>query len=237
MEELKNDGVTVLHNILDNEQIQATTHIYNKYYSIVKELKDSNKIIQNTQYRIHINKEDYLNKNYYQDKDITIIELKEGKYDFSIPNLITPPSEIVKLVEKFLKQKKYKIINGFLSSSGISQEGDLHRDTLNLNSGNAEEEEFDDTLTIKHLKPFYFTVLIPLVDLNKDNGSTKFILGSHKKCYKEVDLLDFTQYDINVGSAIIFDGRIMHKAGENKTLGDRPIMYYVFHKDWYNENY
>ncbi len=237
MEELKNNGVVVIPHIIDDATITKLKNNYMKYYSCVHELRKSNKINHKIKYRIHLNDYKELNKNFYSDNKINIIELQDGKYDISFPDIIEPKNDIVELIEKFFMKGKYKILNGFLSSNGISPEGDLHRDTLNLNSGNADESIFDDTATIKYLNPFYFTVLIPLVDLNKDNGSTKFILESHKKLYNEIDLKDFTHFDVTVGSVIIFDGRIIHKAGENKSLGDRPVFYYVFHKDWYTENY
>ena len=38
---------------------------------------------------------------------------------------------------------------------------------------------YDDSLVMK-LKPFYYTVLIPLDDITAENGNTEFITGSHR---------------------------------------------------------
>jgi ectoine hydroxylase-related dioxygenase (phytanoyl-CoA dioxygenase family) len=38
---------------------------------------------------------------------------------------------------------------------------------------------------VHNFEPFYFNVLLPLVRLTKENGSTEFILGSHKSTYNE----------------------------------------------------
>ena len=85
------------------------------------------------------------------------------------------------------------------------------------------------------MSPFYFTILIPLVNLNKLNGTPEFIIGSHKKTYKESKKDIHEQFNVNIGDAIIFDGRIFHRGRANNSDNSRPIIYIVIHRNWYTE--
>jgi ectoine hydroxylase-related dioxygenase (phytanoyl-CoA dioxygenase family) len=85
------------------------------------------------------------------------------------------------------------------------------------------------------MPPFYYTVLIPLVDLNDENGSTVFIPGSHKLSHDEAKDLPRRQFDVAAGSVIIFDGRIFHYGPANKVESGetRVVLYQVYHSAWY----
>ena len=61
----------------------------------------------------------------------------------------------------------------------FQQDGPWHRDTYNLNGESNPDGTYDDSLVMK-LKPFYYTVLIPLDDITEENGRTEFITGSHR---------------------------------------------------------
>ena len=40
-----------------------------------------------------------------------------------------------------------------------------------------------------------------------------------------------------MGSALFFNGKTNHRGSANKSKEDRPVVYQVFHKMWYNDNY
>src|SRR5262249_51996570 len=113
----------------------------------------------------------------------TIIELAKGRYDFDVgmdeglfasDEFMNP--NILKRLMKRLLRRDYKHSAGALPSLSASGDGPWHRDTFPISDNGDEETK---------LMPFYYTVLIPLVKLTKENGSTVFIPGSHKLVYEE----------------------------------------------------
>ena len=86
------------------------------------------------------------------------------------------------------------------------------------------------------MKPFYFTVLIPLVPLNKENGTPEFIRGSHKLTYQVSINNEHIRMDTELGDIIIFDGRIFHRGCKNISREERPVLYNMIHRNWYIEN-
>tara|TARA_B100001142_G_scaffold282428_1_gene294812 strand:- start:195 stop:575 length:381 start_codon:yes stop_codon:yes gene_type:complete len=125
---------------------------------------------------------------------------------------------------------------GILTSNSKSDNGIWHRDVVNICGESDKNGNYDDSKMVHDFEPFYFNVLIPLVPLNKDNGSTEFILGSHKSTYNELNEKKGIQYTTDIGDVIIFDGRIFHRGRENKTNISRTLIYNVYHRSWYNDN-
>jgi ectoine hydroxylase-related dioxygenase (phytanoyl-CoA dioxygenase family) len=86
-----------------------------------------------------------------------------------------------------------------------------------------------------NLPPYYFTVLIPLVEITPLNGPTQFVKGS-----KFVPVVDETQAEIyapllNAGDFVVFDGRTLHKGSANQTKDERLIAYVTFIANWYHD--
>jgi len=105
-----------------------------------------------------------------------------------------------------------------LAGAGMSSDGYWHRDAYSL----YEDEDFD----IK-LPPFYYTMLVPLDDLEDGQGVTEFCLGSHKFNFtgngistnEKVKTWAETQPKFRAaakaGSVILFDGHTLHRGTAN----------------------
>merc|ERR1711998_205714 len=93
-----------------------------------------------------------------------------GKPDFHEPPLLAL------LMRRALKFS-YSHYAGALPSKASSHVGPWHRDTYDLFE--------DDAIDVK-LPPYYYTVLIPLVELTLENGATEFLIGSHQVPSKEL---------------------------------------------------
>merc|ERR1712176_1529391 len=87
------------------------------------------------------------------------------------------------------------------------------------------------------------TVFVPLVNVSRANqlGSTEFWPGTHQGVVDLTSLLrecenseGFTP-DYHVGSALIFDYRLLHRGLPNEGDDKRPMLYMVWAKPWYQE--
>ncbi|MBL4813670.1 MAG: phytanoyl-CoA dioxygenase family protein [Rhodobacteraceae bacterium] len=88
----------------------------------------------------------------------------------------------------------------------------------------------------KDIPAYSITVLIPLVDCNLQTGCTKVWPGSHL-CGCEEDALKEPPIDPEVqrGSILMTDGRLVHRGGANVSELLRPLVYMTYHCHWYRD--
>jgi hypothetical protein len=182
----------------------------------------------------HYDKEISTIKKSYSLDDIRVLEVDKGRLDISFKSMIDEVHKIIEAITTHFIKEKYIKSSGLLISSTNADEGVWHRDVVNVDGDPEDDGSYDDSNMVHNMKPFYFTVLIPLIPLNETNGSTEFILGSHKQTYEESRNNKHIQFNTNIGDVIIFDGRIFHRGRANK--GDeRYVLYNIIHRSWYIE--
>eukprot|EP00927_Polykrikos_kofoidii_P029234 TRINITY_DN25315_c0_g1_i1.p1 TRINITY_DN25315_c0_g1~~TRINITY_DN25315_c0_g1_i1.p1 ORF type:complete len:267 (+),score=46.16 TRINITY_DN25315_c0_g1_i1:38-838(+) len=169
------------------------------------------------------------------DDDSELIRIKEGRYDFTYgmsegcfaDSSFHEPPVLRELMQCLLKDN-YSHYAGALTSNAASDYGPWHRDTYEL---------FDNDSIDVALPPFYFTVLIPLVEFTEENGATEFIVGSHRMRAEgaKAEGLERFQAICKPGSIVVFDGRTCHRGLPNMTEEERSVIYMVWHKMWYND--
>ena len=231
---LEKDGVIVIKNLYSKELIANLTNEYQERWNLLQsKLPDIEK-----EERISLlgfgKKQKVIDVFHYDGS--TILGLAPGRYDFD--NLITgsfveeeffAPQIVKELMEKYLvADYDHKV--GALPSVGKSDAGPWHRDIYSL---------FDNEQIDVSLPDFYFTLLIPLVPVNQENGATEFILGSHKQAFSDVEKnnLPHSQPDAQPGDLVLFNGKILHRGRENLSDAERPVLYIVYKKKWYNDYY
>jgi len=167
----------------------------------------------------------------------SIIETAKGRYDVRTSMVkrefeeVPANPTIARLMKQCLKDR-YLCDIGLLVTGTHAKDGPWHRDTYNLNGESNPDGTYDDSLVMK-LKPFYYTVLIPLDDITEENGRTEFITGSHRLTYKEARDQPHDKHDVKAGSIVVFDGRMFHRACAHPSSHPRKMIYLVFHRDWY----
>ena len=232
------DGVVVIKNAYTPKQIEDLKHFSNDLYEPIKNLVENNLYIKKKTYiyDTHYDIERTYKKNLYHFPNIQAIEIVKGRYDISYTNcdkdIHTSTEEVI---NHFIKKNKRNCTWGLLTSSEKSSDGHWHRDTINLN-GDADEEGHYNDKPMLDLEPFYFTVLIPLVPLNKENGTPEFIKGTHKLTYQESIGREHLRFDTKIGDIIIFDGRIFHRGCANNSNEPRPVLYNMISRKWYVES-
>ena len=109
---------------------------------------------------------------------------------------------------------------------------DMHRDVYPI-LNTAEGYDLDDIDIM--LPPYYFTVLIPLVEITRENGPTEFIKGSDRKKFAADIQQEIYAPLSSPGDMIIFEGRTMHRGASNNSNHERLIAYITFVANWYHD--
>ena len=138
---------------------------------------------------------------------------------------------ISKLMEELLVSD-YTRYQGVVLSAANSDGQYFHRDVdvmQNTRTCGSEMVNLDD---------FYFTVLMPcMVDVTPENGPTEFYAGSHRQASHDFDEGSLEYVCAPLGSAVVFNGKLYHRGSANTSDADRPVIYQIWHKMWYNDYY
>jgi len=230
---LEQDGVVVIPKVFTEVQMSTFRAEYEKKWGFLKEQMNTLDKVEKPYTIIHDGKKT-VQKNMYFFENTQITEFQPGRYSFTwgmdsgifAEKEFFSPKPLNQLVREVL-HCDYTHWNGAVPADKKSVVGSWHRDTWYL-----FEEKLDLTLP-----PFYLTIFVPLVPLNRSNGATEFILGSHKRTYQEnqENEGEHATFDTEAGDVIIIDGRIIHRGGANLSDEPRPILYTVYHKLWYHE--
>lgn len=137
---------------------------------------------------------------------------------------------IIKLIRELSPNIDFRYYWGAIPSQAGAGPTDMHRDVYPIlnNCTGMNLCDFD-----VQLPPYYFTVLIPLVPITKENGPTVFIKGSHRETMTEESTQTIYSPLLNPGDIVIFDGRTMHKGQANASQQERMIAYITFIAKWY----
>ncbi len=72
-----------------------------------------------------------------------------------------------------------------------------------------------------------------------DQGPTRFGCGSHHECFLTEEeckeKIAFIEPTAPAGAAILFDMRLLHGGGENRSSQERPVLYITYVRPWYKD--
>ena len=141
---------------------------------------------------------------------------------------------ITKINTTFLNDKYYKSLSRKLPNYILSQYAarSTGKEKLVLH--------IDDKVPNKSENVNYLQWAIPLVNLDKSNGCTQVVPGSHKSGVLKPRLKknnNLTDLNLKIGDAVVWDGRIWHSARENKTNKDRWVIIITFCKWFFKPHY
>ena len=120
-------------------------------------------------------------------------------------------------------------VSGVLSFPGAPDQR-LHRDSEPLYNN-------DDDYTVDAALPTHsVTMLIPLVDCNEKTGCTRVWPGSHLcSSLEETEAITPIDPEVNVGSVLLTDSRILHHGAKNQSSMHRPLLYITYHRHWFRD--
>lgn len=235
LEELDTRGFTVLHHLFSPDEVEQMSH----RFQVIKDRAFH--IIENTPpiERLFAETNQHLQSFYWKMENELILQAGRGRYDFYRGFSKDLFSSAARLPHPILEELMTKLMGGeFTSYSGVihsmigSEDQYWHRDTNTLDNVGS------DGAQLVLLDDFYFTVLIPIkVPFTEANGTTEFVAGSHRLSAKESAACEKAQLEVPLGSALVFNGKIIHRGRANQSSEDRPVLYIVYHKKWYNDHY
>lgn len=84
------------------------------------------------------------------------------------------------------------------------------------------------------MPPHSISVFVPLCALTELNGPTQFQLATHIKA-NLVAPQAHADARCPLGSVVMYDIRVMHRGGPNRSEADRPVIYLTFSRIWYRD--
>ncbi|WP_373085092.1 phytanoyl-CoA dioxygenase family protein [Sneathiella sp.] len=93
---------------------------------------------------------------------------------------------------------------------------------------------FGDDYTVDiDIPPYAITMLIPLVDCTLETGCTRVWPKSHlTKTDDEAQKVGSIDSEVNVGSVLITNSKLLHRGGVNQSKIIRPLLYLIYQRSW-----
>ncbi len=86
-----------------------------------------------------------------------------------------------------------------------------------------------------NLPPYAVTLLVPLLDMNQENGATQMCLGSHRLSADQEPTTAPCVVEASLGACVLMDFRLWH-GGTPVTGGNpRPLLYIVYSRPWFRD--
>ena len=126
---------------------------------------------------------------------------------------------------------------GLLTVGANCQEyGRWHRDASVLFELRYDEAE-NDKLNVQQTPNFYYTMFVPLDDLDPltGNGGPEFILGSHVRGLDHYKDSKPVAMPACAGDVIVMNGKTIHRGTPNRSDKPRNMLYGVFAPPWFDE--
>lgn len=104
---------------------------------------------------------------------------------------------------------------------------------------------YQDEAVCAALPPHAITLVIPLVDITSDTGSTAVWPGSHNRTGSRDELERLVESGAmdgsvcptpKMGDAFLMDFRLIHAGTPNVSDSPRPILYIVYSRPWFRED-
>jgi ectoine hydroxylase-related dioxygenase (phytanoyl-CoA dioxygenase family) len=78
------------------------------------------------------------------------------------------------------------------------------------------------------------TFVMPLVDMNRKNGTTSVWPASHRRKVRDKKAAPLP-LDVPVGSCALWDYRLHHRGTANRSDAPRPILYCTYSRHWFQD--
>jgi ectoine hydroxylase-related dioxygenase (phytanoyl-CoA dioxygenase family) len=233
LSDLDTDGFTVIENLWDAKDLQFFQEGLEKAkidaFSLMEKAAPKQRIFYENGTRNE--------SRYWKEDPYLIMQAGAGRYDFfrGFQKNFFESGKVGHPVLNALMQKllggEYTRYAGVILALAGSQDQYWHRDTNTLSNTNTTGDK------LVALDDFYFTVLIPItVPLTLENGTTEFMIGSHRLPSTQFEHCQSARLHVPLGAALVFNGKINHRGRANYSTEDRPVLYLVFHKRWYDDS-
>ncbi len=144
---------------------------------------------------------------------------------FNDPDLYASPL-VLPIIRRLLGERCILGSFGSVTSLPGSDLQHMHADHPRL---------FDDDPVDAAMPPFAITMIVPLVDLNETNGTTRVYPGSHKAPIPTAKSMAHCDPVASRGACLLMDYRLFHGGTPNRSAAVRPILYNVYYRPWFRD--
>ena len=88
----------------------------------------------------------------------------------------------------------------------------------------------------EQLPPHGVVAMVALGAVTKASGPTEFVLGSHNQALERANAgLPKAAFAVNEGGVVLFDMRIQHRGGANRSPKDRALLVVPYVHEWWRD--
>eukprot|EP01043_Picozoa_sp_COSAG02_P034504 COSAG02_NODE_2416_length_8909_cov_10.038252_8_plen_491_part_00 len=152
---------------------------------------------------------------------------------------------VLSIVEYVMQDRDLEIdTHSYVHSEPGSPQQHWHRDVDFLHGEVAIAATTGSRNSAHHTPPYGVVAVVPLVDLETNNGATEFILGSHVHpavlghgldLWEGMPRLNLTKLLVPRGSMLLFDLRTTHRGGPNESELPRSVLYTSYVREWFRD--
>jgi|688.fasta_scaffold113197_2 tetratricopeptide (TPR) repeat protein len=94
---------------------------------------------------------------------------------------------------------------------------------------------FPEDITSLKMPTFAITVLLPLLGMSSELGTTRIVKGSHRKSSEDSASMPHQDPLGPVGSCLLMDYRLTHQGLANRSNQVRPVLSMVYNRPWFRD--
>lgn len=237
LEELETKGHTIVSGLFSPSDIGKMQDEYSRIRANALDIIST----EEAQPRVWEENGEETRSQYWRKEDKVILQAGVGRYDlwrgfstgFFASDTVSCRNPKLEPILRSCLVDNYAQYSGIILSDPGSSDQYYHRDTDPL------ENTGSNGKALMAVDDFYFTCLIPITgDVTLDNGPTELLEGSHRRSADDYAGLKKVHVCCPLGSGLLFNGKINHRGKGNRTRSDdRAVIYLVFHKEWYNDQF
>jgi tetratricopeptide (TPR) repeat protein len=150
------------------------------------------------------------------------VDIKEP---FDDPRLLGPAT-VLPMIQQILGDEC--VLGAFTAVISLpgSRDQRIHKDHPAL---------FPDTESHFSVPSFTAQIIIPLVELDANTGTTRVFKGSHKVHTEDCERLGYQDPVVPLGSCLLIDYRCAHRGIGNRSQQVRPILTLIFNRPWFHD--
>lgn len=218
-------------NSVSSEKLDLSIKMFRDYGNVVIENAFPRELIEEISKIVFEKYDDYFEDREY--KDNLVLGDKRRMVTLGLEGALNSPrlygSEILVGMLKNLLDEDYVMggLNAVVSLPGSRDQG-LHKDYSPL----FKSEENHDS----HVTPsFAIAMLIPLIDMRREHGTTSFRKGSHLVPEQMPFDMPTQEPLLKMGDCVVFDYRTAHEGLGNHTDEVRPLLCVIHHRIWFRD--
>lgn len=219
------------HNLVAEEKLGLAINLFREHGMLVVENAFPRALMKDIAKQVFEHYDHYFENRKYEDN--LVLGDKRRMVTLSIEGALNDPrlygSQIIRGMMSNLLDEDYVMggLNAVVSLPGSKDQG-LHKDYSPLFKSEQNKEH--------HVTPpFAVAMLMPLIDMRYEHGTTSFRKGSHLVPEQMPFDMPTQEPLLKMGDCMIFDYRTAHEGLANRSDEVRPLLCLIHHRIWFRD--